>query len=60
MKRLLIAAAIAGFSSGAWAGNLAEPTVEPPVEEVTMEKSSGAALPLILLLAVAVAAAALS
>ncbi|MCR9124972.1 MAG: hypothetical protein NXH82_02485 [Rhodobacteraceae bacterium] len=58
MKKLVLAAALAGAASTAYAGNLAEPIVEAPVivEEAT-GSSAGILLPLLLLVIVAAAVA---
>ena len=59
MKKLVLAAALTGAASTAFAGNLAEPVVEAPVIiEETTSSSSGIWLPLILLVLVAAAVAA--
>ncbi|MEX0283359.1 MAG: hypothetical protein AB3N23_01990 [Paracoccaceae bacterium] len=59
MKKLVLAAALSGAASTAFAGNLAEPIVEAPViVEETTSSSSGIWVPLILLVLVAAAVAA--
>ena len=59
MKKLVLAAALAGAASTAVAGNLEEPQVEAPViVEDTQSSSSGIILPLVLLVLVAAAVAA--
>ena len=58
MKKLVLAAALAGAASTAYAGNLAEPVVEAPViVEQATSSSSGILLPLLLLVLVAAAVA---
>jgi len=59
MKKLVLAAALTGAASTAFAGNLSEPVVEAPVIiEETTGSSSGIMLPLLLLVLVAAAVAA--
>ena len=59
MKKLVIAATLAGFASTASAGNLADPVVEPVIVEETQQGSSGGIiLPLLLLVIVGAAVAA--
>ena len=59
MKKLVIAAALAGFASTASAGNIAEPVVEPVIIEETESGSSGGILlPALLLVLVAATLAA--
>ena len=56
MKKLVLAAALAGAASTATAGSMAEPVMEAPVVvEETQSSSSGLVLPLVLLALVAVA-----
>jgi len=58
MKKLVLAAALVGAASTAYAGSLAEPVIEAPViVEETGGSSSGILLPLILLALVAAAVA---
>lgn len=58
MKKLVLAAALAGAASTASAGNIQEPIVEAPViVEETQGSSSGIILPLVLLVLVAAAVA---
>ena len=58
MKKLVLAAALAGAASHASAGSLADPIIEAPVivEEAT-SSSSGIIIPIILLVIVAAAIA---
>ena len=59
MKKLVLAAALTAAASTAYAGNLEEPVVEPPVVvEETQGTSGGIVLPLVLLVLVGVAVAA--
>jgi len=59
MKKLVLAAALAGFASTASAGSIAEPIVEPVIIEETQQGSSGGiVLPLLLLVLVGAAIAA--
>lgn len=59
MKKLVLAAALAGFASTASAGSIAEPIVEPVIVEETQQGSSGGIiLPLLLLVLVGAAIAA--
>ncbi|MWD27850.1 hypothetical protein E0K89_010230 [Aquicoccus sp. SCR17] len=59
MKKLVLAAALSASASTAFAGNMAEPVMEPPViveETAASSSSAGLIVPLILLaLVVAVA-----
>lgn len=58
MKKLVLAAALAGAASTASAGNIQAPVVEAPViVEETQGSSSGIILPLVLLVLVAAAVA---
>ncbi|UWQ91463.1 hypothetical protein QEZ52_01485 [Aliisedimentitalea scapharcae] len=58
MKKLVLAAALTGAASTAFAGNVAEPIVEAPViVEQTTSSSSGILLPLLLLVLVGAAVA---
>ena len=58
MKKLVLATAFVGAASAASAGNMSDPVIEAPVivEEAT-GSSAGAAIPLLLLIAVAAAVA---
>ncbi len=59
MKKLVLAAALAGAATTASAGSYVEPVVEAPViVEETQSSSAGILLPLVLLALVAVAVAA--
>ncbi|MEX0351044.1 MAG: hypothetical protein AB3N15_16595 [Paracoccaceae bacterium] len=59
MKKLVLAAAFTAAASTAFAGNLEEPVVEPPViVEETQGSSGGIWLPLILLVIAGAAIAA--
>ncbi|MEM9966607.1 MAG: hypothetical protein AAF755_00760 [Pseudomonadota bacterium] len=59
MKKLVLAAALAGAASAAHAGSLADPIIEVPViVEETSSASNGILVPLILLAVVAAAVAA--
>jgi hypothetical protein len=59
MKKLVLAAALAGAASTVSAGNIEEPIVEAPViVEETRGTSDGILLPLVLLVLVAAAVAA--
>ena len=56
MKKLVLAAALTGAASTAFAGNLSEPVVEAPVVmEETQSSSAGAWLPILMILIVAAA-----
>ncbi|TLP65675.1 hypothetical protein FEE96_09205 [Parasedimentitalea maritima] len=58
MKKLVLAAALSGAASTAFAGSYAEPQVEPPVIiEEAGSSSNGILLPLLLLVLVGAAVA---
>ncbi|MFD2738378.1 hypothetical protein ACFSUD_02235 [Sulfitobacter aestuarii] len=58
MKKLVLAAALSGAASTAFAGSLAEPIIEAPViVEEAAGSSSGVLIPLLLLALVAAAVA---
>ncbi len=58
MKNILLAVAVLGAASSAYAGNLSEPMVEAPViVEQAADSSQGIWLPILLLLLVAAAVA---
>jgi hypothetical protein len=56
MKKLILAATIAVTASGAFAGGMAEPVMEPEVvEAATSSSAQGILVPLLLLLVIAAA-----
>lgn len=58
MKKLALAAALSIAATGAFAGNMAEPAMEPMViVEETSSSNGGVIVPLLFLVLVAVAAA---
>lgn len=58
MKKIALAAALSLAATTAFAGGMAEPTMEPaPVEAKAASSSGGIILPLVLLLVVAAAVA---
>ena len=56
MKKLVLAAALAGFAGSAFAGAPADPVIEAPVIVEEAESSSGGILLPLILLAVVLAA----
>ncbi len=58
MKKLVLAAALAGFAGSAFAGAPADPVIEAPVIVEEAESSSAGIIVPLLLLALVVAAAA--
>lgn len=57
MKKIALAAALSVAATTAFAGGMAEPTMEPAVVEAGSSSSGGVILPLLLLVAVAAAVA---
>ncbi|CUH64935.1 hypothetical protein TG4357_01585 [Thalassovita gelatinovora] len=59
MKKLVLAATLAATASTAFAGNMAEPIIEPAVivEEASSSSTGGVLLPLVLLAVIAAVAA---